>query len=63
MLEGLACLHPPMCGCPVAWQPLTLERDVPSPRGMRRRWWPREAEIACPDWRGAALGLEEGEQL
>ena len=55
--------HPWGCGCPVAWQPLTLERDVPSPRGMRRSWWPREAEIACPDWREAALGLEEGEQL
>ena len=48
--------HPLGCGCPVAWRPLTLERDVPSPRGMRRRWWPREAEIACPDWREAAEG-------
>ena len=55
--------HPLHCGCPVAIEPVTLERDVPSPRGMRRRWWPRDAEIPCPDWRGAALGLEEGEQL
>lgn len=55
--------HPIRCGCAVAFEPLTLERDVPSPRGMRRRWWPRDAEVPCPDWRGAALGLEEGEQL
>lgn len=57
------CSHPRSCGCPVAFEPVTLGRDVPSPRGMRRRWWPRDAEIACPDWRTTALGLEEGEQL
>ena len=48
--------HPLRCGCPIAFEPLTLEQDVPSPRGMRRRWWPRAAEIPCPDWRGAAEG-------
>lgn len=46
------------CGCPVAIEPVTLDQDVPSPRGMRRRWWPREIERPCPDWRGRALGLE-----
>ena len=46
-----------ICGCPVAFEPLTLDRDAPSPRGMRRRWWPRELEIPCPDWREAALGV------
>lgn len=43
------------------WQPVTVEADIRGFRGLRRRWWPREAEIACPDWREAALGLEEGE--
>ena len=45
------------------WQPVTIEADMPGFRGLRRRWWPREAEIRCPDWRTSALGLEEGEQL
>ena len=45
------------------WQPVTIEADMPGFRGLRRRWWPRDAEIPCPDWRGAALGLGEGESL
>ncbi len=45
------------------WQPVTIEAGMPGFRGLRRRWWPRDAEIACPDWRTSALGLEEGEQL
>ena len=47
-----------VCGCPVAFEAVTLDQDLPSPRGMRRRWWPREIERPCPDWRDAALGLE-----
>lgn len=53
--------HRTGCGCEVKFEPVTLERDAPSPRGMRRRWWPRDLEIPCPDWKGAALGLEDGE--
>ena len=26
--------------------------------GQPLRWWPRDLEIPCPDWREAALGLE-----
>ncbi|MYE06691.1 MAG: hypothetical protein F4Y04_05630 [Chloroflexi bacterium] len=50
--------HPQGCSCPFAAMPLTLERDAPSPRGMRRRWWPRGTEIACPDRHEAALGID-----
>lgn len=51
--------HRTRCGCEVRFEPITIDADAPSPRGMRRRWWPRELEVPCPDWRGAALGLEE----
>ena len=42
------------------WQPVTLDADIRGFRGLRRRWWPRESEIACPDWREAAEGLAGG---
>ena len=42
------------------WQPVTIDADIPGFRGLRRRWWPRESEIACPDWREAAEGLAGG---
>ena len=29
----------------------TLDLAVPGFRGLRARWWPREAEIPFPDWR------------
>ena len=60
-LPPAAGAHPLRCGCPVAIEPVTLDQDAPSPRGMRPRWWPREIERPCPDWRGAALGLEGGQ--
>ena len=41
------------------WQPVTLDADMPGFRGLRRRWWPREAEIPCPDWSEAAEGTGE----
>ena len=50
--------HRVMCGCEVKYEPVTIDADAPSPRGMRRRWWPRELEIPCPDWREAAVGAE-----
>ena len=43
------------------WQPVTLDAAMPGFRGLRRRWWSREMEIPCPDWKGAALGLEPEE--
>ena len=41
--------------------PVTVDGGIRGFRGLRRRWWPREIERPCPDWQGAALGLEEGE--
>ena len=52
----------PLCvdGSPPAggpwWQPVTIDAEIPGFRGLRRRWWPRELERPCPDWRQAALG-------
>lgn len=43
------------------FEPVTLEAGIRGFRGLRRRWWPREIERPCPDWKGAGLGLEEGE--
>ena len=42
--------------------PVTLDSDIRGFRGLRRRWWDCAAERPCPDWRGAALGLDEGER-
>jgi hypothetical protein len=43
----------------------TLADPVPGFRGLRRRWWKREAETPFPEWRAAgagqlALALGEG---
>lgn len=54
--------HRTGCGCAVRFEPVTIDADAPSPRGMRRRWWPRDLEIPCPDWREVALGLEPEER-
>lgn len=54
----LTCGDQRSCGCPVMFRPVTLDEDVPSPRGMRRRWWPLDVELPCPDWRGTALGFD-----
>lgn len=35
--------------------PVTLDCDVRGFRGLRRRWWPYEAERAFPDWRTAGV--------
>lgn len=40
--------------------PVTLAADTPAFRGLRRRWWPRNAELPCPDWLGDATGWREG---
>ena len=42
--------------------PVTLDSDIRGFRGLRRRWWGCAAERPCPDWKGAALGLDEGER-
>lgn len=29
----------------------TIAEPVPGFRGLRKRWWPREAEVPFPEWR------------
>jgi hypothetical protein len=36
----------------------TVECDIPGFRGLRTRWWPREAERDFPDWKTAGYGLK-----
>jgi hypothetical protein len=36
------------CGGAVA---CTIDKHIPGFRGLRKRWWPREAEVPFPDWR------------
>ena len=30
---------------------VTIEEPIPGFRGLRKRWWPREAEKPFPNWR------------
>ena len=33
----------------------TIPEIIPGFRGLQKRWWPRESEIAFPDWKTAGV--------
>ena len=35
----------------------TIPEPIPGFRGLRKRWWPRGAEMPFPDWKTAGVGL------
>jgi hypothetical protein len=42
--SGCICRRGNAVGC-------TITMPIPGFRGLRERWWPREAEIPFPDWK------------
>lgn len=34
---------------------VTIKEPIPGFRGLRVRWWPREAEHPFPDWKTAGI--------
>lgn len=36
----------------------TIDEHIPGFRGLRKRWWPREAEHPFPDWQTAGVGIK-----